>query len=101
IKYTWDSSKPAGERVVSVEVMEGGEWVPLDPDKVYTVATNNYVRNGGDGYAMFAGDDKNAYDYGPGLENVLADYIAEQGGSITPYTDGRIVNVAAADAAAD
>src|SRR5690606_17802807 len=52
IKYTWDSSKPAGERVVSVEVMEGGEWVPLDPDKVYTVATNNYVRNGGDGYAM-------------------------------------------------
>lgn len=103
MRYTWDSSAPSGERVVSVEVNEGGEWVPLDPDKTYVAATNNYVRNGGDGYAMFAGDDKNAYDYGPGLEFVLADYIAKQGGSITPYTDGRIVDVAASaeDAAAE
>ncbi|HEV7276714.1 MAG TPA: bifunctional metallophosphatase/5'-nucleotidase [Devosiaceae bacterium] len=101
MRYTWDSSAPAGERVVSVEVNEGGEWVPLDPDKTYGVATNNYVRNGGDGYSMFAGDDKNAYDYGPGLEFVLADYIAKQGGSITPYTDGRIVNIAATEEAAD
>lgn len=102
IRYTWDSGAPAGERVVSVEVNEGGEWVPLDPDKTYGIATNNYVRNGGDGYAMFAGDDKNAYDYGPGLEIVVADYIAKQGGSIAPYTDGRIVDVAAAqDAAAE
>jgi 5'-nucleotidase / UDP-sugar diphosphatase len=96
IRYTWDSTAPAGERVVSVEVMEDGDWVSLDPDKTYLVATNNYVRNGGDGYTVFAGDDKNAYDYGPGLEYVLADYIAKQGGSITPYTDGRITDVAAA-----
>jgi 5'-nucleotidase / UDP-sugar diphosphatase len=97
IRYTWDSSAPAGDRVVSVEVMEGGQWAPLDLERTYMVATNNYVRNGGDGYNMFAGEDKNAYDYGPGLEYVLADYIAAQGGSITPYIDGRIVDVAAAE----
>ena len=28
----------------SVEVMEGGNWGPIDPAKTYTAATNNYVR---------------------------------------------------------
>ena len=46
------------------------------------------VRNGGDGYKMFR-DGVNAYDYGPGLEVVLAEYMAEQG-SYAPYLDGRI-----------
>ena len=50
--------------------------------------TNNYVRNGGDGYKMFRAG-MNAYDYGPGLEVVLADYMAAQGG-YSPYLDGRI-----------
>lgn len=93
LRYTWDRNAPVGERIVSVEVMQDGEWTPLEDDTVYQVATNNYMRNGGDGYAVFAGDDKNAYDYGPGLEVVLADYIAEQGGEYTPYLDGRISEV--------
>ena len=38
----------------AVEVMEGGAWKPIDPDKDYLVATNNYVRQGGDGYEVFA-----------------------------------------------
>jgi 5'-nucleotidase len=33
---------------------------------------------------------EDAYDFGPGLELVVADYIAAQGGTYTPYTDGRI-----------
>jgi 5'-nucleotidase len=31
----------------------------------------------------------NAYDYGPGLEVVLAEFMAAQG-SYQPYLDGRI-----------
>jgi 5'-nucleotidase len=31
----------------------------------------------------------NAYDYGPGLEEVVADYLAENG-PYTPFTEGRI-----------
>ncbi|WP_424984393.1 bifunctional metallophosphatase/5'-nucleotidase [Microbulbifer sp. S227A] len=84
--YAFDASKPAGERVS--DVMVGG--APIDPDKVYGVVTNNYVRNGGDGYAMFAGDDKQAYDFGPDLADVTAEYLAENG-PYQPYVDGRIV----------
>jgi hypothetical protein len=55
--------------------------VPIDPAKVYGVVTNNYVRNGGDGYRMFV-DAANAYDFGPPLENVVADFMAATGGSL-------------------
>jgi 5'-nucleotidase len=47
------------------------------------------MRGGGDGYGTFAEGD-NPYDFGPPLEQVLADFIAAQGGEYTPYTDGRI-----------
>ncbi|MEO0358024.1 MAG: 5'-nucleotidase C-terminal domain-containing protein, partial [Pseudomonadota bacterium] len=89
LKFTWDASVAAGEgRVQEVMVMEGDSFVPIDPEKVYGVVTNNYMRGGGDGYRVFRGG-MNAYDYGPGLEVVVADYMAAQG-DYTPYTDGRI-----------
>ncbi|CRL11032.1 Trifunctional nucleotide phosphoesterase protein YfkN precursor [Phaeobacter italicus] len=90
LKFTWDPSVAPNEgRVQEVMVAEGDGYVAIDPAKTYVVVTNNYVRNGGDGYKMFAGDDKNAYDFGPDLADVLAEYLAEQG-PYTPYTDGRI-----------
>jgi 5'-nucleotidase/UDP-sugar diphosphatase len=45
------------------------------------------MRGGGDGYAVFE-TGMNAYDFGPGLEEVVATYIGET--PYTPYTDGRI-----------
>jgi 5'-nucleotidase len=89
LKYTFDPALPAGERVSDVMVMEGGAWVPLDPEKVYGVVTNNYVRQGGDGYRMFGAEGMNAYDYGPDLADVTAEYIARTG-PYTPALDGRI-----------
>ncbi|MGV6840684.1 MAG: bifunctional metallophosphatase/5'-nucleotidase [Planktomarina sp.] len=89
LKFTWDASVPAGEgRVQEVMVADGDGFVPIDPAKVYKVVTNNYMRSGGDGYKMFRGG-MNAYDYGPGLEVVVADFLAASG-PYTPYTDGRI-----------
>ncbi|KID12597.1 bifunctional metallophosphatase/5'-nucleotidase [Ponticoccus alexandrii] len=82
--FTVDPSAEAGSRVS--EVMVGGE--PIDPEKTYGLVSNNYVRNGGDGYAMFV-DAENAYDFGPDLADVTAEYIAENA-PYTPYTDGRI-----------
>ncbi|APX10813.1 bifunctional metallophosphatase/5'-nucleotidase [Tateyamaria omphalii] len=84
MSFAFDVSKPAGERVS--DVMVGG--APIEMDKVYGVVSNNYVRNGGDGYAMFV-DAENAYDFGPDLADVTAEYLAAQG-PFTPYTDGRI-----------
>ena len=95
LKYSFDKSKPAGSRVVSVEVKEGEGFVALDPEKLYGVATNNYMRAGGDGYKIFATAGQNAYDFGPGLETVLADFIAKNS-PYKPYTDGRITEVAGA-----
>jgi 5'-nucleotidase len=90
LRFTWDSSIAANEgRVIEVLVNDGGNWVPIDPDGVYGVVTNNFMRSGGDGYKIFAAEGMNAYDYGPGLEDVVADYMAA-GGAYTPYTDGRI-----------
>lgn len=99
LKYSFDKSKPPGSRLVSVEVQEGTEFKPLDPEKTYGVVSNNYMRAGGDGYTVFAKDSKNAYDFGPNLESVVADYLAAHN-PYKPYTDGRITQIAAAPAAA-
>jgi 5'-nucleotidase len=93
LKYAFDVSKPAGERISDVQVLVGGDaWAPIDEAATYTIVTNNYVRGGGDGYGTFAEGD-NAYDFGPPLEEVLADYLAKLGGEYTPYTDGRITAI--------
>ncbi|MCG6885302.1 MAG: 5'-nucleotidase/apyrase family protein [Silicimonas sp.] len=84
MSYTFDPKAEAGSRISNV--MVGG--APIDPAKLYGVVSNNYVRNGGDGYKMFI-DAQNAYDYGPDLADVTAEYLAEQG-PFKPYTDGRI-----------
>ena len=70
-------------------VQDGDSFTPIDPDKVYGVVTNNYMRGGGDGYSIFSTAGMNAYDYGPGLEVVVADYLATKA-PYAPYTDGRI-----------
>jgi 5'-nucleotidase len=90
LKFTWDPSVAPNEgRISDVMVATADGFAPIDMDKTYLVVTNNYVRNGGDGYKMFAGDDKNAYDYGPDLADVTAEYLAEHS-PYQPYVDGRI-----------
>ena len=50
IRFQYDTTKPAGIRIVSVTV--GGS--PLDEAKTYTVATSDFlVSRSGDGYTMF------------------------------------------------
>ncbi|UWP89829.1 bifunctional metallophosphatase/5'-nucleotidase [Aliiroseovarius crassostreae] len=84
MSFAFDVSKPAGERVS--DVMVGGQ--PIDLAKLYGVVSNNYVRNGGDGYKMFR-DAQNAYDFGPDLADVTAEYMARMA-PVTPMLDGRI-----------
>jgi len=88
LRYTWNAAAEPGSRIVSVEVDMGGEWVALDPAATYGVVSNNYMRGGGDGYSVFT-TAENAYDFGPGLEQVVMDYLTEAG-EYAPFTDGRI-----------
>ena len=85
MRFVWDPAQPAGSRIVSVEI--GGE--PLDPAKTYGVVSNNYMRSGGDGYAVFAEKGENAYDFGPDLADVVAEYLAANA-PYTPKVDDRI-----------
>ncbi|MWD29420.1 multifunctional 2',3'-cyclic-nucleotide 2'-phosphodiesterase/5'-nucleotidase/3'-nucleotidase [Aquicoccus sp. SCR17] len=82
--FAFDPAAEPGSRVS--DVMVGGE--PIDPEATYMVVSHNYMRGGGDGYKMFT-DAENAYDYGPDLADVTAEYLADHT-PYEPYTDGRI-----------
>ena len=85
----YDPSAPAGSRVVSVKV----DGQPLDLNKVYKVAVNDYILAGGDGYKSLGGGHVliNKAN-GNLLANDVIDYIARTG-KITAKVDGRIKTV--------
>jgi 5'-nucleotidase len=93
IRFSWDGSKEFGSRIVSVDVLGAdGTYSPIDPDATYTVATNDFMRIGGDGYAVFKDKAINPYDGGSPLDLVLADYI-KANSPVNPQVEGRITRV--------
>ncbi|MEL6913615.1 MAG: bifunctional metallophosphatase/5'-nucleotidase [Pseudomonadota bacterium] len=92
MKYTFDPAAEVGARISDVMVEVDGAFVPLDPAATYGVASNNFMRGGGDGYSVFAEEGMNAYDFGPDLADVVAEYIAENGTGAA-MLDGRITKV--------
>ena len=88
LKYTFDAAAAPGARVSDVMVKAGEEWAPIDPAAEYNLVSNNYVRGGGDGFKMFV-NAKNAYDFGPDLADVTAEYLAKNA-PYKPFLDGRI-----------
>lgn len=82
MRFTVDKSKEPGTRITSVDMQDDkGNWQSLDDNKLYGIASTNYLRRGGDGYAAIADKAEKAYDSGPSLDQVLADYLQEH----TPY----------------
>ena len=98
LKFTYDSSLPAGQRVQSVEVKEDGvNYVSLDLNKTYAVATNTFTAKGGDGYDVFG----KAYSEGrvsePGYVDweIFTEYVNQQENkTVSPSVEGRIINLA-------
>lgn len=99
MKFTYDSTKAAGSRVVTMEVKNAdGTYTAIDTAKEYVIATNAFTAKGGDGYTVF----ENAYNQGrvtdlgaSDWEN-LRDYVAKLG-SVNPEVEGRIVDTAKAE----
>lgn len=90
LRFSWDPNLEPGNRVQSVEVQaEDGSFSEIDPDATYTVVTNNFVRQGGDGYSMFNDNALNPYDYGRVDYEALVDYLAANS-PITAEVEGRI-----------
>jgi 2',3'-cyclic-nucleotide 2'-phosphodiesterase (5'-nucleotidase family) len=84
--FVYDPAAPAGSRVVEATV--GG--ANLDPSKTYTVATNDYIAGGGDGYASLKRG-KTLIDASGGtlMATMVMDYIAAKG-TVAPKAEGRI-----------
>ena len=85
----YDPTAPAGSRIT--EAMVGG--APLDPNKVYKVATNDYILGGGDGFAALGGG-KVLINAGNGnlMANDVMDYVAKMGG-VKSKVEGRVKKV--------
>jgi 2',3'-cyclic-nucleotide 2'-phosphodiesterase (5'-nucleotidase family) len=86
MSVTFDPAAAKGQRIVSAKV--GG--AALDRAKTYTVATNDYIYGGGDGYAAL-GRGKALIDPSGGtlMATMVMDHIAAKG-SIAPKLEGRI-----------
>jgi 2',3'-cyclic-nucleotide 2'-phosphodiesterase (5'-nucleotidase family) len=79
--------RPPGERVTAIRV--GG--APLDETRLYTVATNDFLARGGDGYTMFAAAARQLADSdAPLLANEVMVYLRKLG-TVTTGVEGRIV----------
>ncbi|MGI5816874.1 MAG: bifunctional metallophosphatase/5'-nucleotidase [Armatimonadota bacterium] len=78
--------KIVAEGGVLTEVMVGDE--PLDDGRAYTVATNAFLMEGGDGYETFTEGAKQYY-VGTKLDTSFVQYLTKHG-SISPEVEGRI-----------
>jgi 5'-nucleotidase len=91
VRFAWDLARPVGSRVLSVELRRAdGSFGPFDPNAIYTMATNDFMRRGGDGYVVLRDRGIDPYDFGPGLDDALAAYIRANS-PLRISTDGRIV----------
>ena len=80
----------AGSRVSNISVVTGSETVLLDLNKTYTVAVNDYIAGGGDGYTNLRAIPVNrTFNTEVDLIDILADRISQES-PIGPETDGRI-----------
>ncbi|MCY6379256.1 5'-nucleotidase C-terminal domain-containing protein [Hoeflea prorocentri] len=96
LKYSFDLSLPPGSRTSNVMVEKNGSYEAIDLNATYGVVSNNFMRAGGDGYKVFAEKATDAYDYGPGLEDVVQAYLASNS-PYKPYVGTRITEVTPKD----
>ncbi len=87
LSFTFDSRKPAGSRITRITI----DGKRLDPRATYTLATVDFLANGGDGYTMFRSGEALIDSRSGGLTATqLIDLIAAVG-IVSPKIEGRIV----------
>ncbi len=86
----YDSSRPAGSRIVSLALANGTE---VADDGRYTIAMNDFMATGDEGVALAARairvDDLKTVDV-----DALAGYLRARKGPVAPPSDPRIIDVA-------
>lgn len=85
ITYEVDPNAPPGGRIINAKVGDSR----LSMSKYYTVATNDFIAAGGDGYDTFL-NAKLVAETGIMLRDVVVDHILEQG-TVEEPEGGRII----------
>jgi 2',3'-cyclic-nucleotide 2'-phosphodiesterase (5'-nucleotidase family) len=86
LSYTFDASKPKGERILEITV--AGE--PLDDDKTYSLATFDFIADGGDGYTMLTEYFQGKSEGCGIITDIFKDYL-DRNENIVTGLDGRII----------
>ncbi|MBI3998651.1 MAG: 5'-nucleotidase C-terminal domain-containing protein [Armatimonadetes bacterium] len=84
MSYVYERARPRGQRVVDVRV--GGQ--PLDPARLYSMATNDFLADGGDGYAVFKAG-RQRRDTQVDMRDVFIEYVRRVG-TVSARLEGRI-----------
>ncbi|MFT2110982.1 bifunctional metallophosphatase/5'-nucleotidase [Marinomonas sp. 2405UD68-3] len=87
-EVVYNLSNPVGARVISI--MTGGR--PLNQDS-YTLATDDFLKNGGDKYEVLR--NKTAKPYAsedPHIWSAVIEFIEDRG-DVSPTLDGRLTNI--------
>jgi 2',3'-cyclic-nucleotide 2'-phosphodiesterase (5'-nucleotidase family) len=92
LKFTFDANAAVGSRVSSV-TLTNGTPVPNNTSVSYSLATNDFMVAGGDGYTMLGGIGKAKTR--EVLETLVRNAIIEdsKNGPLVISTDGRITRI--------
>jgi 2',3'-cyclic-nucleotide 2'-phosphodiesterase (5'-nucleotidase family) len=85
VRVTFDLTRPHGDRLVSATLEDGS---PIIDTAFYSVAVNDFMQAGGDGYDELA-KGRNVKDTGERLRDVVTDYIRSKQ-VVSPVIDGRV-----------
>jgi 5'-nucleotidase/UDP-sugar diphosphatase len=77
LRYAFDLARPAGSRVVRVEVRTAKGFAPLDLEATYRVVVNNFIANGGDGFTVLKEAQGYRVDTGFSDAESFMDYLKE------------------------
>lgn len=91
MSYTFDSSLPAGTRIKDVIIGNA----PLELDRAYSIASSDYLTNGGDGYDVFkfAMQTKFSQQVTPLLTDIVISYLRKNQ-NVDAKLEGRVADVA-------
>ncbi|TVU88251.1 bifunctional metallophosphatase/5'-nucleotidase [Vreelandella titanicae] len=98
VELMYDSSEPPGERVISLNVVQEGAMQAIDPERTYTIATNNFTAAGGDSHTVLGeayADGRNTIVGNTDWE-MLRDYMVERK-EVFYQVEGRITDVTQQD----
>jgi 5'-nucleotidase/UDP-sugar diphosphatase len=90
MSYVFDAAKPVGSRIITMSKDDHS----IDPDATYTVAVDEYIYNGGEGYYVIK--EKGNLIVSPSTSLKHASIVAEKikaDKTISPKIDGRIKRI--------